>query len=176
MAAIGIVQVGDPGLRRPAQPFDLPREAAEAYEVVESIRTAMDRVAEAHQFAKGMGMAAPQIGLDRAAAVIRTAEGELVLLNPRVTDQAAERDIRFEGCLSFFDVRGEVERPACVAVEHRRPDGTVETTRFSGGLARHVLHEIDHLEGRLYTDRMPTGTTVIPLSEYQGTGRPWSEP
>lgn len=176
MIELGIVQAGDPALRTPARPFELPREAAEALETIARIRAAMDQVARAHQFAKGLGMAAPQIGIDRAATVIRTGKEELVLLNPRVVDRSAESNTLYEGCLSFFDVRGEVERAACVEVEHRRPDGTVEITRFRGGTARHVQHEIDHLEGRLYTDRMPAGTNVIPLSQYQGIGRPWSTP
>ncbi|MBL7253947.1 peptide deformylase [Paractinoplanes lichenicola] len=176
MIALGIVQADNPALRARARPFELPREAAEARETITRIRAAMDRVAAAHRFAKGMGMAAPQIGIDRAATVIRTGNGELVLLNPRIVDRSGEGETLFEGCLSFFDVRGEVERAACVTVEHRRLDGVVETTRFGGGLARHVQHEVDHLEGRLYTDRMPTGTDVIPLSEYQGTGRPWRDP
>ncbi|MDY7090751.1 MAG: peptide deformylase [Actinomycetota bacterium] len=176
MIELGIVQAGDPALRTPARPFELPHEAAEAHETIARIRTAMDHVARAHPFAKGMGMAAPQIGIDRAATVIRTENREWVLLNPRVVDRSAERNTLYEGCLSFFDVRGEVERPARVDVEHRRPDGTVEISRFRGGLARHVQHEIDHLEGRLYTDRMPAGTNVIPLSEYQGVGRPWRTP
>ncbi|GAB2620022.1 hypothetical protein Aab01nite_34270 [Paractinoplanes abujensis] len=175
MIALGIVQAGSPALQKRARPFVLPHEAAAARETIRRVRAAMDRVARAHQFAKGMGMAAPQIGIDRAVTVIRTGNQELVLLNPRVVDRSGDCDTLFEGCLSFFDVRGEVVRAARVTVEHRRLDGVVETSRFDGGLARHVQHEIDHLEGRLYTDRMPAGTDVIPLSEYQGTGRPWGD-
>ncbi|MEU8813650.1 peptide deformylase [Actinoplanes sp. NPDC048796] len=176
MAAIGILQRDDPALRTPARLFDLPREAAEARQIIDRIRRSMDLVARAHVFAKGMGLAAPQIGLDRAAAVIRPAEpgaSEIVLLNPRVVDQSRRHDVQYEGCMSFFDVRGRVDRPLSVEVEHRRLDGGLVITRFTGGLARHAGHEIDHLEGRFYTDRMPAGDEVIPLSQYRGSGRPW---
>lgn len=176
MAAIGILQRDDPALRTPARPFDLPVDAAEARRVIARVRSAMDRVARAHVFAKGMGLAAPQIGIHRAAAVIRPADpgsSEIVLLNPRIVDESG-RDVQYEGCMSFFDVRGRVDRPASVVVEHRRLDGGLAVTRFAGGMARHVCHEIDHLEGRFYTDRMPAGDDVIPLSQYRGTGHPWS--
>ncbi|SNY50148.1 peptide deformylase [Paractinoplanes atraurantiacus] len=176
MAAIGILQRDDPALRTPARPFDLPRDAAQARHVIDRVLAAMDRVARAHVFAKGMGLAAPQIGIDLAAAVIRPADpggSEIVLLNPRIVDESRRRDVQYEGCMSFFDVRGRVDRPLRVEVEHRRLDGGLVITRFTGGLARHVCHEIDHLEGRFYTDRMPAGDEVIPLSQYRGSGRPW---
>jgi peptide deformylase len=177
MAAIGILQRDDPALRAAARPFDLPREAAEARRVIDLVRAAMDRVARAHVFAKGMGLAAPQIGIDRAAAVIRPADpdsSEVVLLNPHIVDESMRRDVQFEGCMSFFDVRGRVDRPLRVEVEHRRLDGGLVITRFTGGMARHACHEIDHLEGRFYTDRMPAGDEVIPLSQYRNSGRPWT--
>ena len=88
-------------------------------------------------------------------------------------DESEQRDVQYEGCLSFFDVRGEVERPTRIEVAHDHPDGHTEITTFRGGTARLVLHEIDHLQGRLYTDRMPPGTSVVPLSQYDGAGRPW---
>lgn len=174
MRSAGIVQEGDPLLRRPARHFTLPAERETALDVIAQLRAAMDRVARVHQFAKGMGMAAPQIGLDHAAAVIRPPTGpELVLLNPRIVATSDDQDTHYEGCLSFFDVRGLVTRYLSVDVQHRHGDGTVAVTRFTGPLARHVQHEIDHLEGHLYTDRMPPGTHPIPLSEYRGTGHSW---
>lgn len=177
MAEMGILQAEHPALQVAARPFELPGEADEAARVVDRIRAAMDRVSLAHTFAKGMGMAAPQIGIDRAVAVIRPAEEgteEVILLNPQVIDESAKHDIKYEGCLSFFDVRGKVSRPVRIDVEHQRLDGSTEITSFFDGMARHVCHEIDHLEGRLYTARMPKGAELIPLSEYRGTGQAWS--
>jgi peptide deformylase len=128
-----------------------------------------------HNFSKGMGLAAPQINIGRAAAVIRTAEGEtLTLLNPRISDESAETDERYEGCLSFFDVRGMVPRPLAIEVEHQDIDGTIKITAFERGMARLVCHEVDHLYGVLYLARMKPEAEPIPVSQYRGTGQQWT--
>ena len=122
-----------------------------------------------------MGIAAPQVGSARSVAVIKPPDGgrPFLLYNPRAIDQSVDQDEQYEGCLSFFDVRGMVPRPLMVAVEHSSLDGTRQVTRYERGLARLVLHEIDHLQGKLYTARMDPDTSPIPVSEYQGTGTEW---
>jgi peptide deformylase len=123
-----------------------------------------------------VGLAAPQLGLAWAAAVIRPPEdkGEaVVLLNPRVVGSSAETDEQYEGCLSFFDVRGLVRRPLRLLVEHESYGGSRIITAFEQAMARLVGHEIDHLEGKLYTDRMTPGTTLVPVEEYRESGAPW---
>lgn len=127
-----------------------------------------------HSFTKGMGLAAPQVGIGRAAAVIRTPEGQTVtLLNPRICEESAESDEQYEGCLSFFDVRGKVPRPLRVEVEHQDIGGTVKITVFEKGVARLVCHEVDHLFGILYRTRMRPGVEPIPVSAYRGSDRRW---
>ncbi|MEU1503740.1 peptide deformylase [Kitasatospora sp. NPDC005748] len=74
-------------------------------------------------------------------------------MNPRITDHASETDEQFEGCLSFFDVRGMVPRPLRITVEATNLDGQPVTTTYERGLARLIHHEIDHLDGLLYTAR-----------------------
>ncbi|MCA6091020.1 peptide deformylase [Streptomyces sp. SCA3-4] len=71
-----------------------------------------------------------------------------------ITTRSQEMDEQFEGCLSFFDVRGMVPRPLTNTVVTTEPDGTEVTTVYERGLARLVAHEIDHLDGLLYTARM----------------------
>ena len=174
MTQLGVVQDGDPALREVARPFDLPAEATTAENVLGELRVAMQRIGQAHQFSKGMGLAAPQIRIGRAAAIVRTPEGdEITLLNPRVIDESTRTDEQYEGCMSFFDVRGEVARPVTIEVEHQAPDGSRRITVFEQGLARLVSHEIDHLNGMLYRDRMRRGVDPIPVSEYKGTGTNW---
>ena len=74
-----------------ARPFDLPAEAEDARRVVSQLVSTLERVGQVHNFVKGMGLAAPQIDIGRAAAMIRTPEGETVtLLNPRICDESAE--------------------------------------------------------------------------------------
>lgn len=174
MRSVGMVQEGDPILDRPARPFTLPDEAEDARRVVAELGSAAERAASVHVFGKGMGVAAPQIGIDRAAAIVRTPEGEtLTLLNPRIIEESGETDEQYEGCLSFFDVRGKVPRPLAISVEHQDVDGTVRITMFERGMARLVAHEVDHLHGVLYRARMRPGVKPIPVSEYRGTGSKW---
>lgn len=174
MRSLDIAQDGDPVLTEATVPFDLPAEAEDARRVISQLVGSLERVAQVHNFAKGMGLAAPQIHIGRAAAVIRTAEGEsITLLNPRIIDESADTDEQYEGCLSFFDVRGKVPRPLMVEVEHQDTDGAVRITEFTNGTARLVSHEIDHLHGILYRSRMRPGVEPIPISQYKGTGQRW---
>lgn len=175
MRAVGIVQDGEAVLHSPCRPFDLPAEAEDARRVVAELEAAADRVAAVHVFGKGMGLAANQIGIDRAAAIVRTPEGKLVtLLNPRIIETSAETDERFEGCLSFFDVRGQVPRPLVIHVEHTDLAGAHRITIFERGDARLVAHEIDHLNGLVYRDHMREGVEPIPVEQYRGTGTAWT--
>jgi peptide deformylase len=176
MRAVGIVQRGAEILRMPARPFDLPRQELVARGVVSRLFAVLDRVGALHPFSKGMGLAAPQLNLGWAAAVVRPSDPNaqpIILLNPRVLETSSESDEQYEGCLSFFDVRGVVNRPLSIEVESALPDGKRMINRYERGLARLVLHEIDHLDGRLYVDRMPPGSLLVPVEEYQETGQPW---
>ena len=115
----------------------------------------------------------PQISIDRAAAIVRTPGSKIItLLNPQIIDQSGEQDEQYEGCLSFFDVRGKVPRPLRIQVEHQHVDGSAHITVFERGVARLVSHEIDHLAGVLYTDRMADSASVIPVEQYRG-GQSW---
>ncbi|MFV2112035.1 peptide deformylase [Micromonospora sp. LOL_025] len=176
MRGIGIVQRGADLLRQPARPFDLPREEREARDVADRLAATLVRLDELHPFRKGVGIAAPQLGLGRAVAVVRPPDRSadpVVLLNPRVVDASPDSDEQYEGCLSFFDHRGLVPRPLRLDVEHAQYDGSRIITSFEFGMARLVAHEIDHLEGRLYVDRMTPGVPLVPVEEYRETGRPW---
>ncbi|MEV4731942.1 peptide deformylase [Saccharopolyspora sp. NPDC049426] len=178
MSALGIVQDGDPALRREATHLNLPEEADDAQRVVAEMHAAADRVATAHTFGKGMGLAAPQIGIDRAAALVRPPDGgeAIVLFNPRVIETSADTDEQYEGCLSFFDVRCRIPRPLAIHVEHQDLDGTRRITRFDRGLGRLVAHEVDHLYGILCRDHLPDGREPTPVEQYRGTGSGWHYP
>ena len=176
MRGLGILQRGVDLLRQPARPFDLPREEQAAREVVDRLVTALARLDELHPFTKGVGIAAPQLDIGRAAAVVRPPDRSaepVVLLNPRVVDAAPDTDEQYEGCLSFFDHRGLVPRPLRLDVEHAQYDGGRVITSFEFGMARLVAHEIDHLDGRLYVDRMAPGVPLVPIEEYRESGHPW---
>ena len=178
MSAIGVVQRGAPILASPARQLDLPEQRPLAEDIVGRLHETLDRVVTAHRFSKGVGLAAPQVGIGWAAAVVRpAAAGEpMVLLNPKVVSQSEEMDEQYEGCLSFFDVRGLVPRPLVLDVQHARPDGEVVVTRFERAVARLVAHEVDHLDGLLYPDRMGEDAPFLSLEEYHEHGRPWRYP
>jgi peptide deformylase len=94
-----------------AVPFDLPSQAEEARQVVRDLLEAVDRIRELHVFGKGMGVAAPQIGISRAAAVVIPPDpgaDPVVLLNPRIAESSGETDEQY-GLLSFR-LRGLVPR------------------------------------------------------------------
>ena len=177
MRAAGIVQEGEEILTRTAKPFRLPEEAGEADEVIDQLHRAVQRVRDHHHFGKGMGLAAPQIGIGRAAAIIFPPDPDsapVVLLNPVVIGESSDSDSQYEGCLSFFDVRGVVPRARRIEVEHTLPDGNTAITVFVDALARLVAHEVDHLHGMTYKARMADGTEPIPVEEYRGVGKSWS--
>jgi peptide deformylase len=176
MRAAGIVQRGERSLQARARRFDLPREASIAVDVITRLSDALDRVDALHPFVKGVGLAAPQIGLNWAAAVVRPAGGGdtvITLLNPRIIAESAEQDERYEGCLSFFDVRGLVARPLRISVERALPTGDQVIEDYERAVARLVAHEIDHLDGRLYVDRIGSEARLLSVEEYRDTGHPW---
>ena len=78
MSAVGVVQDGDEVLTTPTRRFELPGEAEDARRVIAQLLSTMERVSEVHTFAKGMGLAAPQIGIGRAAALVRGPDGDSV--------------------------------------------------------------------------------------------------
>jgi peptide deformylase len=176
MAELGIVQEGDPGLRRAARPLVLPEEAETARRIVTELASAARRVASVHTFGKGLGVAAPQIGIDRTAAVVQPPDGAapLVLFNPEVIESGTETDLQFEGCLSFFDVRCRLPRALTIHVRHTDVDGHDRITIFQHGMARLVAHEIDHLNGILCKDHMAPGEEPLPIEQYRGTGSSWN--
>ncbi|MFE1613162.1 peptide deformylase [Streptomyces albidoflavus] len=172
----GVIQHGAGILAEPARTFTLPTERDEAERITDELFAAMERIGQVHPFAKGMGIAAPQIGIGRTAAVVQPPGDApaVILLNPRITDRSAELDEQYEGCLSFFDVRGLVPRPLKITVETMALTGETVTTVYERGLARLIHHEIDHLDGLLYTARMRTGVDPLPVEEYRQTGRAWA--
>lgn len=178
MSALGIVQESAPALRRPARPFSLPADAEDARRIISELHSATQRVASVHAFGKGMGIAAPQIGIDCAAAIVRPPGGDdvITLLNPRVIEASDYTDEQYEGCLSFFDVRCLIPRPLTVHVEHQDITGDRRITIFERGVARLVVHEIDHLHGILCLDYLPPGRRPIPVEQYRGTGTDWQYP
>jgi peptide deformylase len=110
--------------------------------------------------ASGIGLAAPQVGIDLAMTVIDVShiEGEeetkpLTLINPKIADSHGSIVIE-EGCLSIPHIRAEVERPETVYVEYQDLDLNPQAVELEGFIARVAQHEIDHLNGVLFIDHL----------------------
>jgi len=113
----------------------------------------------------GVGLAAPQVGLGiRMAAIDDRVNPPLLLRDPEILDRSDELATAPEGCLSLPGWRAEVERPAAVKVRNHSLDGEPVDLELSGYLARIAQHEIDHLDGVLFTDRAAPDAELIPVA------------
>ncbi|HEY9059517.1 MAG TPA: peptide deformylase [Pseudobacteroides sp.] len=143
MAIRIIREDGDEVLRKKARVVD---------EIDDRIAELVKDMAETMYDADGVGLAAPQVGILKRIVVIDVGEGLLELINPKIVmESGGETDI--EGCLSVPDVVGEVVRPTKVTVEAKNLKGQDIVVEGEGLLARALCHEIDHLNGVLFTDR-----------------------
>lgn len=157
---LSIRTYGDPVLREPARPVKA---------ITPEIRTLVDDLFATMRASQGVGLAAQQVGRSEAICVIELPEGydvedengprlnpdiplALVLVNPKILEASDETCSMEEGCLSFPDIRGNVERPWSILVEHLGFDGKSKQTRLNGFFARAAQHEMDHLAGELFID------------------------
>lgn len=143
-----IRQYPDPALRMPAREVETPDEALQAL---------VDRMSRLMTEARGVGLAAPQLGILRRVLLYQTSEEDPVsaLVNPRLVASSDEREVDDEGCLSLgaASVVVPVERAVEVTVEASSPAGEPIRIEAEGLEARVLQHELDHLDGVLTIDR-----------------------
>ena len=99
-----------------------------------------------------VGLAAPQVGLPYRAFALRTQPG-IVCFNPRIVDVSEEMVLLDEVCLSFPALTLPIKRPKKIKVRYAEPNSIIKTATFDGMTARYFLHELDHLNGMLYTSK-----------------------
>ena len=172
-----IVTLPEPVLRRKAKPitkFD------------KELQTLIDDMIETMRDAPGVGLAAPQVGDSERLAVIEYAEDEddededesvekpakpkqlFVIINPEIVKASEEKVLGVEGCLSIPGIQGEVERHEAIQVKGLNRFGKPQKVKVDGWMARIFQHEIDHLNGVLFTDLStrvwkPTSEEETPL-------------
>ena len=147
MAIRNIVKDGDPVLRkicRSVISFD------------EKLATRIDDMLDTMYEANGVGLAAPQVGILRRICVIDVGNGPIELVNPAIISEEGEQ-IGDEGCLSIPGQSGLVKRPLRVKVKAQDRNGKTFEVSGEGLLARAFCHEIDHLNGILYKDKVIRG-------------------
>ena len=142
MSILDIRVLGDPVLREDTKPVtaisdDLRRLARDMFETM--------------HVAKGIGLAAPQVGRTERMAVVQVDEHRLVIINPEVVHSEGKAKAE-EGCLSIPDIYGDVERPEKVRVRALDLEGKEFEVEADGLFARCLQHEIDHLHGKLFLD------------------------
>ena len=117
------------------------------------LATILDDMIETMYAADGVGLAAPQVGILRRYCVIDIGEGVIELINPVIVSAEGEQ-LEQEGCLSFPGEYGITSRPEKVTVRAQNRKGENFTVTGEGLLARALCHEIDHLDGIVYKDRL----------------------
>lgn len=123
-----------------------------------------------------VGLAAVQIGVPARIFVISTdrlhaadrsaqpcAEEMLVIINPVLVRSSKSTERQMESCLSILNYEGEVKRAKRIKINYKTVDGISKTISAGGLLARVILHEIDHLDGVLYSDKLVAGSSLIPV-------------
>ncbi len=145
MALRTIVLSEDPVLRKKSRPVD---------EVNDKIRQLLDDMAETMYHSKiGAGLAAPQVGVLKRLVVIDMGDGLIKLVNPKLMEAEGEQEV-IEGCLSFPNRWGKLKRPYRVKVEALNEMGEPVTYEAVGDKAKCFCHEIDHLDGILFVDKV----------------------
>ena len=144
MARRKIVQVGDPILHKICKPVDT---------FDDRLATMLDDMAETLHYAEGLGLAAPQIGILRRVCIVEYDDNFYELVNP-VLVSSSGKCVDNEGCLSVPGYRGLVERPEKIDITYFDRKGKQHSLHAEGYFARVFLHEMDHLDGILFSDKM----------------------
>ena len=134
----------------------LRKKAIKVRKIGKDIKQLASDMIETMRFAKGIGLAGPQVGISKRIIVIEAMEDidpPLVLVNPKILKRKGRSGF-CEGCLSIPEATSEIVRPESVVVEARDLNGKAVKIDTGGLLARVVQHEIDHLDGVLFIDRI----------------------
>ena len=131
----------------------LRKKSREVKKVNKRTITLLDDMKETMHHDDGVGLAAPQVGVLRRIAVIEFEDDFFEIINPQITKRSGE-ETADEGCLSVPGVRGYVKRPHMITVKYMDRDGKDHEVELSGMLARIFCHEIDHLDGVLFVDKI----------------------
>lgn len=164
MAVLKIAKLGNPILRKIAAPID-PREIKSP-----DLQRLIDDMFETMYEEPGIGLAAPQVSRS-IRLVVMACEGEggfpeTVLINPSILYYGPDQVENWEGCLSVDGLRGKVTRPSLVRVTGLDREGKTLDIEATGLYAVCIQHELDHLDGKVFLDRMTDLSTLTQLHEF----------
>jgi len=149
---------GDQTLRRRAEPVEV---------IDDEVRALCERMVETMLRARGAGLAAPQIGVSKRIIVLDVDGAFHVLVNPELLEVSDEVEEGTEGCLSVPGVDSGVARAKRAVVEGTTLDGRTVRIEGTGLLARAIQHEMDHLDGKLFVDRVSPARRQSLLREFR---------
>lgn len=163
-----ISQLGDPVLRQVAQPIDNVQDA--------SIQTLIDNLLTILTASNGVGIAAPQVSVPLRLLIVASRPNQRYphaplmeptpMINPQLISHSGEVVKDWEGCLSVPGIRGLIPRYRLIEVEYTRPDGKHVRQEMSDFVARIFQHELDHLNGMVFLDRLESVRDIITDQEY----------
>ena len=143
MAILDIRVLGDPILRQATTPVA---------EITDGVQRLIDDMFQTMHHARGIGLAAPQVGRTERLAVIDLGKDPFVIINPEIIESSSGKSKGEEGCLSIPDIYADVERPKTVTIRALDRNGRTFERDATDLLARCLQHEIDHLDGKLFLD------------------------
>jgi peptide deformylase len=144
MSLLSLHLLGSPVLRQ---------HSPDVKTVDDEVRRLVEDMFETMDAAKGIGLAANQVGVSRRVAVVDVDGDRFAMINPRIVETEG-RDVAEEGCLSIPDIYGDVTRPDRVVIEALDAAGNRYRKEATGLKARAIQHEIDHLDGILFLDHL----------------------
>ena len=156
MGSLGIRIYGDEILRD---------ESADVEDFDRELEELIMKMVETMYVEEGVGLAAPQVGVSRRIAVVNpdpyNSDTLITLVNPRILTYSDDTDCVEEGCLSVPGIRGKVERSVEIEVEYQDVRGEKHCIRVDGLISRIIQHELDHLDGVLFVDRLSFGRKTL---------------
>jgi len=165
-----IVQLGNPALRQVADPVDVNQIQSD------EIQNLIDDLIETMRHANGAGLASTQIAVPLRICIIEVNKNPrysykpdiplTVLINPKVTFLTEERINVYEGCLSVPNMRGKVDRCPEILIEGFNREGQSVSFVSKGISAGTFQHELDHLDGLVFTDRMKDASSLTTIDEF----------
>jgi peptide deformylase len=157
VSILDIRVLGDPILRQSTVPVQ---------EITDELRTLVADMFETMHYARGIGLAAPQVGRTERLAVIEIDGEPLVVINPEILETSGKAKAE-EGCLSIPDIYADVERPKDVVVRAMDLEGKTYEVEATELLARCLQHEIDHLDGKLFLDYLSVLKRTAALTKWK---------
>lgn len=149
-----IALINDPILRQPTD-FVAPEEL----DYVKSLVPEMTTVMNAEE---GAGLAANQVGISKRFFILKEGDNVRLIINPEILQSGLDRSIQDEGCLSIPGVQAPVERADSLTLAYHNDQFEIKVESFNGFTARAIQHEVDHLDGKLYVDKLgPTRKMMV---------------